>query len=161
MASDPDAGASLPPMVLRRVFRAPPAQVFAAFTRPEILKQWWGHSRYTVPRADIDLRVGGAYHIVMQRPDGETLEMGGVYREVTPITRLSFTWNWLKGGPMKGETLVSFDFAPHPDGTEVVLTHDGFVDAQVLARHDEGWIATLDSLDRYLQGNRAQEGAQQ
>jgi len=55
---------------LRRVFDAPRRLVWEAFTKPEHVRQWWGCDGSSILVCEIDLRPGGAWHIVMRMPDG-------------------------------------------------------------------------------------------
>ena len=72
-------------LTLTRVFDAPRELVFQAWTEPEHLKQWWGPNGFTTPACEVDLRVGGAWKIVMRFPDGANEHtMQAVYREVSP-----------------------------------------------------------------------------
>ena len=57
-------------LTLTRVFDAPRELVFQAWTDPAHLKQWWGPQGFTTPACEVDLRVGGAWKIVMRFPDG-------------------------------------------------------------------------------------------
>ncbi|MDH4063880.1 MAG: SRPBCC family protein [Acidobacteriota bacterium] len=77
---------------LTRVFDAPRHLVFAAMTRPEHVKEWWGRlgDGYSVPVCEIDLRPGGAWRFVNRHPKGE-IAFYGEYREITPPSRLVFT----------------------------------------------------------------------
>jgi len=43
------------------------------------------------PVCELDVRVGGAWHIVMRAPNGTAYPCGGVYREVVEPERLVFT----------------------------------------------------------------------
>jgi uncharacterized protein YndB with AHSA1/START domain len=40
---------------------------------------------------EVDLRVGGAWRYVLQGPDGRTMGMSGVYREIVPAERTVHT----------------------------------------------------------------------
>jgi uncharacterized protein YndB with AHSA1/START domain len=98
---------------MTRVFDAPRQLVFDAMTKPEHVRQWWGclGEGYSVPVCEIDLRVGGKWRYVNRHPGGE-VAFRGVYREITPPSRLVFT-----------ETME-----PHPEpGSEVTvsLTEEG------------------------------------
>jgi uncharacterized protein YndB with AHSA1/START domain len=64
--------------------QAPPAQVFEVMTDPEQVAEWWGPDGFTCPEVTLDLRVGGAYRIAMQPPDGELFHLTGTYIEVGP-----------------------------------------------------------------------------
>src|SRR5688500_9323439 len=78
-------------IVLTRAFDAPARLVFAALTRPELVKRWLGARGWNVVDAQIDLRVGGAWRFVSRGPQGQTMAHGGVYREVVPSARLVYT----------------------------------------------------------------------
>lgn len=53
-----------------RTYAAPIADVWRAWTEPELLRQWWGPEKTTVPECEVDLRVGGRIRIVMQAGEG-------------------------------------------------------------------------------------------
>jgi uncharacterized protein YndB with AHSA1/START domain len=78
-------------VVMSRVFNAPRALVFDAWTRPELFARWFGPRGWTVPVCEIDLRPGGSYRYVLRRLSGEEMVMHGVYREVLPPERLVYT----------------------------------------------------------------------
>src|SRR5712675_1520146 len=74
-------------IVLTRVFDAPRRRVFDAFSKPELLKRWFGPRGWSLPVCEVDLRVGGGFRFVMRRADGREMGMRGVYREITPPER--------------------------------------------------------------------------
>ena len=78
-------------LVLTRLFDAPPEKVFRAWTEPELIKQWFAPLPWTTPRAETDLRPGGASLIVMRSPEGDDYPNQGVYLEVVKNERLVFT----------------------------------------------------------------------
>jgi uncharacterized protein YndB with AHSA1/START domain len=65
--------------------------VFKAWTEPAHLARWWGPKGFTNPICEVDLRVGGAWRIVMRAPNGAEYPGGGVYREIVKPERLVFT----------------------------------------------------------------------
>ena len=134
---------------IRRVYKAPVAAVYAAWTQPEEMKHWMGPSD-ALGEAEVtmDVRVGGRYRIVMHSPDGETHRVGGVYREVVPNSKLVYTRAW-ESTPER-ESLVTLEFVPSSAGTELVLTHQRFADQQARDKHEEGWIGCLNRLERHL-----------
>ena len=76
---------------LTRVLRAPPGEVFAAWTDPALLERWWtGVGGWVDAKADVDLRVGGGYHLSMRDDRGAQHGVVGAYTEVAPAERLSF-----------------------------------------------------------------------
>src|SRR6266496_1235104 len=74
-------------IVLTRVFDAPRQLVFDAFTKPELLKRWFGPRGWSLVVCDVDLRVGGGFRFVMRGPDGKEMGMRGVYREIVAPER--------------------------------------------------------------------------
>lgn len=140
--------AERPLLQLTRVLPASPAVVFAAWTDPEAMKRWMCPGAMTVPIAELDVRVGGRYRIVMRNPSGE-FEHVGEYREVDPPHRLAFTW--ISAGTDRQETLVTLDVRAQGEATELVLTHERFPHAESRDKHQGGWGAILDCLDEHLQ----------
>ncbi len=69
-------------VVLTRIFDAPREMVFDAFTKPELVKRWFGPHGYSLVVCEIDLRVGGTWRYVLQGPDGKQMGMSGTYREI-------------------------------------------------------------------------------
>ncbi len=67
---------------LTRVFNAPRELVFDAFSKPELMKRWFGPRGYSLVTCEIDLRVGGGFRFVLRGPDGKDMGMRGVYREI-------------------------------------------------------------------------------
>lgn len=78
-------------LVLTRLIDAPPEKVYRAWTDPALLMQWFAPQPYTTPRAELDVRPGGANLIIMRGPDGNDMPNRGVYLEVVPNRRLVIT----------------------------------------------------------------------
>jgi len=137
--------------IVRR-FAAPIEAVFGAWTSTELLRRWYPPGAdWDTPVAEVDLRVGGRLRLVMRSPDGEAFGGGGEYREITPPTRLVFTWTWDRPDVGAGVQLVEVDFSGHPDGTTtVVMTNRGLDDEQSRESQREGWEGSLDSLARLV-----------
>lgn len=132
-----------------RFVRASPETVFAAWTRPELVQQWWGPPPYTCPEAVIDLRVGGQYRLANAHPDGHVIWITGEFVTVEPPRRLSYSWRlstWLAG-----PSLVHVEFLPHPDGCEVRVHHERFTDVTARDEHADGWAGCLAALGAFLE----------
>jgi uncharacterized protein YndB with AHSA1/START domain len=73
---------------LTRVFDAPRADIFQAWTRPEHVSCWWDAAGGVLATCEIDLRPGGAFRFVSKgHPD---MPFTGTYREIAPPDRLVF-----------------------------------------------------------------------
>jgi uncharacterized protein YndB with AHSA1/START domain len=108
---------------ITRVFDAPAALVFKAWTTPELVSRWWGFESAPLVVCDIDLRPGGAWRYVTREADGTELGWHGTHLEVDAPHRL-----------------VSTEvFEGYPDGqaqnTLVLTEHDGTTDLVVTVLH--------------------------
>jgi uncharacterized protein YndB with AHSA1/START domain len=138
---------TVPALVIRRVYHAPPERVYEAWTNPEIAKQFLGPYEVKAQEVEMDVRVGGAYHIVMLKPDGERLTARGTFREVIPGKRISMTWKWDEDDPKEEyETLLTLEFARAGGDTELTLTHERFPTLENRDNHEHGWTSIVDKL---------------
>ncbi|QNP45125.1 SRPBCC family protein [Sphingomonas sediminicola] len=64
-------------LVLERTLDAPVDLVWAAYTDPEHLKQWFAPKPYQITECELDLRPGGIFRIRMVGPDGFDTGHGG------------------------------------------------------------------------------------
>lgn len=132
-------------LTLSRIIPAPREEVFAAWTDPEILKQWWGPGPVSCPEAHVDLREGGDYRLANLETDGSITWITGRFERVRPPEELVYTWNVsiVPGEP----TLVRVLFREHPDGTEILLKHERFAVEAVRDMHLQGWGGCIDKLE--------------
>ena len=136
-----------PILVIERVFEATADRLFAAFTEPSILAQWWGPESVRASNPVVDLRVGGRYQLDMLSPDGKLIELSGTYQHIEVPTKLVFTWTWGGENP-DGETLVTLRFDPISDHrTRLTLTQTGFASENRRDQHHEGWTSSFRCLD--------------
>jgi uncharacterized protein YndB with AHSA1/START domain len=137
-----------PSLMLKRRFNASPEQVYAAWTDPEKVSQWFGCSDATVIDAFFDVRVGGSYMIAIRKENGEEHRVGGIYRDVIPNRKLVFTW--VPEGGLRAESLLTLIITPADSGSYLTLVHEQFVDAEERDRHEHGWTGCLAKLEAYL-----------
>jgi uncharacterized protein YndB with AHSA1/START domain len=96
-------------ILVTREFEAPRHLVYAAWTTPELIKQWWSGDRGEVTNAELDLRAGGTWRYVMTGSGGSEVVFHGEYREVVPDERIIST-EMYEGMPEAGAVnTVMFD----------------------------------------------------
>jgi uncharacterized protein YndB with AHSA1/START domain len=108
---------------ITRVFDAPRALVYRAYTEPELVKRWFHANRAEVLSAEIDLRVGGKWRYVSRTPDGYEFTFSGEYRELVPNERIVAT--------------EVFDGTPHAEALDTVTFEeaDGRTTLTMLVEH--------------------------
>ncbi len=75
-------------IVLTRGFDAPRELVFDAWTKPELVRRWYGPRGHHLVICEIDLRVGGSWRYVVRNPAGQDMLLRGVFHEIVPPERL-------------------------------------------------------------------------
>jgi uncharacterized protein YndB with AHSA1/START domain len=147
-------------LVLERVVDVPTRLVWAAWTQPQHLREWFVPRPWTVADCEIDLRPGGIFRTVMRSPDGEDHPDVGCLLEVIPERRLTMTDALLPGfrparNPGLGFTAI-INMEPEGEGTRYNATalhqdREGRVRHEKMGFH-EGWGTALDQLVDYMQG---------
>lgn len=79
-------------LVMTRLFDAPLAVVYKVWAQPQYLVRWWGPHTFT-NTAEMDLRAGGAYHLVTRGYEGDAYSLRGEFLSVEPERKLLFTMN--------------------------------------------------------------------
>ena len=143
-------------VVLTRVFDAPRALVYKAWTDPRQLAQWWGPTGFTNPVCELDLRPDGEIRIDMRAPDGTVYPMTGAFREVVEPELLVFTSAALDaGGKPMFENLNTVTFE-ESEGNKTALTVKVRVIWETVeaGRHldgmAQGWALSIDRLQEYV-----------
>ncbi len=134
-------------LTVSRTINAPAKAVFDAWLNPELLKQFMipGDSMI-VPSATTDPTVDGRFEIVMRNGD-QDLPHSGTYTEITPHSRISFTW---KTPFSEDVSDVAITLATNGGGTEITLHHSKFATEVSRDNHKGGWIKILDALESAL-----------
>jgi uncharacterized protein YndB with AHSA1/START domain len=92
-------------IVVTRTFDAPAHLVFEAWSKPELLKQWWVPKSLgmTLRSLEMDVRTGGRYRLSF----GDGMDFFGRYLEVTPPSRI--VWTNEESGDAGAVTTVTFE----------------------------------------------------
>ena len=142
-------------LVLTRVFDAPRALVFKAWSSPTHLANWFGPKNFTLPFCEMDFRVGGRYRACMRGPDGKDYWVEGVYREIVEPERLVFTWERNRpDDPDRGNTLVTVTLEEVSGGKTRLTLHQATFDTpDIRDSHGHGWTEALERLDEYVKNS--------
>lgn len=135
------------PIVHERHIDASPETVFAFFTDPEKLTRW------LAVEATLDPRPGGACRQTHVGQDGDRFFMRGEFVEVSPPSRVVFTWGFENESMevQPGASTVEVTLEPQDGGTWLRLVHSDLPPAD-RDNHDAGWSTMLDRLATAVTG---------
>ncbi len=102
---------------VERIFDHPVERVWAAYTNPTLIPQWWGENT-TVDR--LDVRTGGSYRFVSNPGTDKESTFSGDFLEVSPPERLVQTFGM--EGPNGWPMTQTIEFEPVGDATRLAIT---------------------------------------
>lgn len=131
---------------------APRPVVFDAYTKPEIIRQWfYGPDDWPLVECAIDLRAGGASRYVWENAGKGRCGLRGVYQEIVPLTRLVHT-ELFDDDWTGGETIVTSQFEDQGNATKVTVTvlyaSSAARDAALATDMLDGWKQMCKRLER-------------
>jgi uncharacterized protein YndB with AHSA1/START domain len=161
LAHNPTATEGGTDLVMRRIFEAPIATVFRAWTDPDQFAAWFGPHGSTMTVCLLDVRPGGLLHFCHHLPELPEVWVRGVYLEVVAPSLLRFSVGFADA---QGNARPRADFAERSQvdvrftdlggRTEVIVRHSGLRTDQ---GEGQGWRESLDRLRHHL--NLTHEGA--
>jgi uncharacterized protein YndB with AHSA1/START domain len=139
-------------LVISRIFDAPRALVFKAWTEPQHLIRWWGPVGYSTPVCEMDPHPGTGYRFRMRSPEGIEIQWYGVCRELVEPERIVWTCTieGADGTRISSETLLTVTLEDHQGRTKLTLhqaTFDSIVNQEA---HQNGWNSALERLAEHL-----------
>lgn len=159
-----DLQSDLTSLIATRIYDAPRELVFALWTDPAHLAQWWGPDGFTTTTSAFDMRPGGVWRFVMHGPDGRDYENRITFEDIVPPARIAY--RHAGGGdvePVQFRTTVLFEDV----GGKTRLTMRGvFPSAAERARvikdygADKGMAQTMARLGEYVAAVKAERAAQ-
>ena len=140
-------------LVITRLFDAPRALVYQAFTDEDQLAAWFGPVGFSVPRdtVSIDARVGGHQRFTMVSDDDAS------FTSAVDATFVELVENEL----IVGEETVAFpgtepvtlrlrvEFADEGDKTRITVTQGPYT-PEIMGGAKEGWESSFTKLDALL-----------
>ena len=137
---------------IKRLMKASRERVYAAWTDPEQLQQWFGPAKVRTRALEADVRVGGKFRWDITSPEGEEMTVKGEYRELEPGRKIVFSWQWQEDAEWEGYlSIVTVELEETDKGTEVRLRHESLPSEKSRQGHTEGWNSVLDKLEEYLE----------
>ena len=153
--NDPGPKASALRLVITRVFDAPCAMVFKAWTDSKQMVQWWSPQEIECRSVTADLKIGGAYRIHMVSEKGDHIAVGH-YLEIVPNKRVKFSWQWESYA--MPDSVVTVEFEDLGTTTRLTLTHEGVPDQEDLADHNRGWSSALEKFAQLMEAGKIKAG---
>jgi len=152
---NPKSAESSPSLEISRCFDASPERVFDAWVSLE-WGEWLPPAGAVCKVRSLDARVGGRYLIDMTMPDGRTVEISGMYREVIRPSKLVFTWLASYSGQ---ETLITVSVREEGSGSLMTLMQEGFPSAEMRDGYNGGWTGPNGSFDKLAASIARRSGA--
>jgi uncharacterized protein YndB with AHSA1/START domain len=139
-------------IIATRVFDAPPALVFAAWTEPRHLAHWYGPNGFSLTTESFAFRAGGTWRFVMHGPDGRDYSNCVIFDEIVHPERIVYHHRSVEGvEPLCFKTVITFEDL----GGKTRLTMQGIFPSaeareRVVREYGKGQMQTLARLDDYV-----------
>ena len=132
-------------------FEHAPDLVWKAWTDPEWIARWVGSDpNGSVRHVNTDVRPGSTFEFAFTDSDGTQHTARGIYREVIPNRKLSFSWRWASEAGI--ETSIVVELEQDGRSTSMRFEHAGLTHA---SPHDYafGWRSTFEKMQKVIERN--------
>jgi uncharacterized protein YndB with AHSA1/START domain len=110
---------------LRRLYKAAPSQVFAAWTSAQSKGRWFGAPDEGTTTLELDFRIGGREHSQGLAPNGRMYRYDALYQDIVPDQRIIYAYDMHIDDERISVSLATIEFKPESGGTRLVLTEHG------------------------------------
>ena len=133
------------------MINAPRERVYAAWTDPAQLRQWFGPEFVQTRDIIADAREGGEFRWDLINREGKEMTIRGEFRELQPGRRIVFTWQWDDDEDWGNQvSIVTVELCDCDGGTDLRLTHEKLPTEQLRDGHNQGWNSALDKLEKFV-----------
>lgn len=133
-------------LTITRIFDAPRALVFEAWSEPKHLMRWFAPNNFTVPVCEMEFRAGGKFRLCM-RGFGKEHWMDGVFREIVKPERI--VWTGMLDNNTN-EVITTATFADHAEKTKLTVHQTFSIETDSTRGARQGWTEILEHLAEYL-----------
>lgn len=145
--------------VIEHTYPFPPEHLYAAFADPEKKRRWYGdRDNLQTGVFEMDFRVGGqertVYHLGPNTPfPGVPLTNLSSFEDIVPNQRIVMTSTMVIGDHRMSSSLLTFEFIPVNNGTELRCTHQGafYEGSDGPQMREQGWRSLLDRFAKELE----------
>jgi uncharacterized protein YndB with AHSA1/START domain len=146
---------------IERSFGVDVGRVFAAFADPAVKRGWYADGKsMDVEKFEMDFRVGGRDHARYRFRAGSpfpgtALIYDTSYHDIVEDRRIVIAYTVTLGEKRVSTSLVTFEFLPTKNGTDLILTEQGafFEGADGPKMREDGWRVLLEKLADAMRAN--------
>ena len=140
-------------LVLVRETDVPREKLYAGWTRPEFIVQWFTPKPWQTTACEMDLRPGGIFKTTMRSPEGQEFPNVGIFLEIVPGERLVFTDaylpDWEPNANLFFTAIVTFETLPSGKTRYTARVRHWTKEAcdkHAAMGFEQGWGAAFDQL---------------
>ncbi len=136
---------------LKRIYAAPRARVFAAWTERAQIEKWFAPRGFTIEEYAGAASPGVAWRAAMRSRQGGDYRSSGVCKEIIEPEKIVYTHSWEDENDARSpETTVTVEFSEFHGMTVLVFHQALFPTAESRDSHEEGWCTCLERLAEHL-----------
>jgi uncharacterized protein YndB with AHSA1/START domain len=144
-------------LTFTRTIHAPRELLWACWTTPEHIRNFFVPKPHSIDSCEIDLRVGGKFNTTMN-VDGNIMENEGVFLEIVDGEKLVFTDTYSEGWKPAADPFMTaiIEFADGEDGTTTYTATARHRSPEARQSHEDmgfhdGWGTVATQLEAYAQ----------
>lgn len=145
-------------IMVTRKFAAEVALVWDAFTKPELLDEWWAPKPYHARTKTMDFRDGGFWLYAMVGPEGDEIYARADYSKIKPLHTYTAVDSFCDESGKVSDSFPNSTwhntFVAEGDTTTVniIISYVQLADLEKIIElgFQEGFTAALENLDQYI-----------